>query len=113
MERFMKIVLALLVISVCAQAQEFRATLTGRITDTAGAAVADAKITIKNSATGEVTQATSGADGNYEAGFLLPGDYVVTVQKPGFETGVRQGVRLAIAQRATLDISLTVGQVSQ
>ncbi len=109
----MRIVLALVVVSVCAYAQEFRATLTGRITDAAGAGVADARITIKNSATGEETQTTSGAEGDYEAGFLLPGDYVMTVQKPGFETSVRQGISLAIAQRATLDVSLTVGQVNQ
>src|SRR5579883_2573025 len=113
MEWFMRIVLALVVVSVCAYAQEFRATLTGRITDAAGAGVADARITIKNSATGEETQTTSGAEGDYEAGFLLPGDYVMTVQKPGFETSVRQGISLAIAQRATLDVSLTVGQVNQ
>jgi hypothetical protein len=109
----MRILLVLLLVSVSAWAQEFRATLAGRITDSAGAAVSDARITIKNSATGEVAQATSGPDGDYEAGFLLPGDYVMTVQKPGFETSVRQGIRLDVAQRATLDVSLTVGQLNQ
>lgn len=94
-------------------AQEFRATLAGRITDSAGSAVTGAKVTVKNPATGQVSNTTSGDDGNYQVGYLTPGTYVVTVEKTGFKTSVRDGVQLLVAQRATLDFQLALGEVTQ
>jgi hypothetical protein len=108
--RFISFALAL---SVCAFAQEFRATLAGRITDSAGAAVSDAKIEVRNADNGETSAATSGSDGNYQVSFLLPGNYVITVEKPGFKKAIREGVKLEVAERAVVDIPLAIGEVSQ
>ena len=77
--------------------QEFRATLAGRVTDAGGAAVAGANIRVKNTGTGESAAATSGEDGSYQVSFLTPGDYVVTIEKAGFNRSIREGVHLDVA----------------
>ncbi len=94
-------------------AQEFRATLSGRVTDPSGAAVAGATVEASSAATGVALSATSGEDGNYSIPFLQPGTYKITVQKAGFQKAVRDALRLQIAERASLDLSLQVGEVSQ
>lgn len=93
--------------------QDFRATLAGRVTDSANAAVAGANITVKNVETGAIASATTGDDGNYQVGFLNPGNYSVTVQKSGFKAAVREGVVLQVSQHATMDVQLALGEVSQ
>jgi hypothetical protein len=94
-------------------AQEFRATLSGRITDPAGAVTPDAKVTVKSVDKGEAFITASTQDGTYQVSFLTPGNYVVTVEKPGFKTSIHEGVTLEVSQHAVLDIVLTVGEVSQ
>jgi hypothetical protein len=80
--------------------QEFRATITGRVTDASGSAVAGAKAEVKGIATGTVQSTRTGDDGAYQAPFLNPGEYVVTVEKTGFRRAVREGIRLQAADRA-------------
>ncbi len=109
----MRVVFVAVVLSLCAYAQEFRATLSGRITDAVGAAVSGAKIDIKNVDTGEVSTTTSGDDGNYQVAFLTPGNYIVSVEKPGFKKAVREGVRLEVAQRAVVEVQLALGETTQ
>ncbi|MEO7142740.1 MAG: carboxypeptidase regulatory-like domain-containing protein [Bryobacteraceae bacterium] len=109
----MRVTILAFCLCLCASAQEFRATVSGRVTDAAGAAVADAKMSVKNADTGEITPAVSGEDGNYQVSFLTPGNYIITVEKAGFKTGVREGVRLDIAQRAVVDVALALGELSQ
>ena len=62
-------------ICICANAQEFRSTLDGRITDAVGAAVSGAKVEIKNADTGESIVTVSNDDGAYRAAFLIPGGF--------------------------------------
>lgn len=57
---------------VLIHAQEFRATITGRVTDASGGGVPDAKITAVNSKTNETAAATTGADGDYTIPLLKP-----------------------------------------
>ncbi|MCC6391527.1 MAG: carboxypeptidase regulatory-like domain-containing protein [Bryobacterales bacterium] len=96
-----------------AVAQEFRATLTGRVTDASGGAVAGAKVEVKSATTGAVQSTVSQADGSYQVPFLTPGEYAVTVEKEGFRRAVREGIRLQVAEKASLDFSLQLGEVSQ
>jgi len=107
-----KLALAL-ALSLCGYAQEFRATLSGHITDAGGSAVAGAKVDIRNSDTGEVSSTVSSDEGVYQVSFLTPGNYVVTAEKPGFKKAVRDGVRLEVAQRAVVDVRLELGEVTQ
>jgi hypothetical protein len=109
----LRTILLFLGLSLCANAQEFRATLAGRITDAAGAPVPAAKIDIKNADTGTVSSSSTDEVGNYQVGFLLPGNYVLTIEKAGFKKVVRDGIRLEVAQRAVVDVQLALGDVEQ
>src|SRR5258708_17239834 len=83
--------------------QEFRATITGRVTDASGSAVAGAKVEVKGIATGTVQSTRTGDDGAYQAPFLNPGEYIVTVEKTGFQPAVPEGIRLHVADRHASD----------
>src|SRR5215467_5556558 len=94
-------------------AQEFRATLAGRITDPSSAGVSGARIEIKSASTGTVVNTMSGEDGSYLIPYLNPGSYSVTVEKAGFRRLVRDGINLNVSERAVLDLPLTLGDVTQ
>ncbi|MEX2264782.1 MAG: TonB-dependent receptor [Bryobacteraceae bacterium] len=94
-------------------AQEFRASLTGRITDPTGAGIGEASIQIKHVSSGAVSTTTSSTDGSYFISFLIPGEYSMTVEKTGFRRSVQEGIRLQIAERGVLDVGMTLGEVSQ
>src|SRR5277367_2037787 len=109
----MRIVAALLIVSSLALSQEFRATLTGRITDPAGSPIAAADVVLRNIETGEITNTKSGEDGDYQVSFLTPGNYSVTVEKAGFKKTIRAGLTLSVAERGVVNVELAVGDVSQ
>lgn len=96
-----------------ASAQEISAVkggLQGVITDSTGAAVPGAKVTL----TGNSDKRTITADssGDYSIGGLTPGLYTVTAELNGFQTTQVKGVEVVISRLSTLDLKLTVGQVS-
>jgi hypothetical protein len=109
----MRVTALALLLSLCLGAQEFRATVAGRITDAVGAAVAGARLEARDANTGAVANTLSAEDGSYQIAFLTPGSYVITVEKPGFKKSIRDGVKLEVAARATVDIQLALGEVSQ
>ncbi|MFB3828986.1 MAG: TonB-dependent receptor domain-containing protein [Bryobacteraceae bacterium] len=96
-----------------AVAQEFRATLTGRIIDPSGAPVPAAAVAVRNVQTNEEFTATAGGDGNFTVPFLMPGKYRVTVEAAGFKRGVREGIELHVSDRAALSIALELGEMQQ
>lgn len=105
--------LFLLLVSVPLFSQETRSTLTGRITDSTGAVIPKAQITITNTDTGFVTAIQSNRVGDYTAPFLLPGNYQITVASNGFETYVHTGLILQTEQTLTENVSLETGAATQ
>lgn len=95
--------LFLIVAAFTVTAQEFRGSLAGKITDPNGAVVPGSKVEIKNVETGIVTTTTTGEDGSYSFALLPPGRYQLTVTKENFNTAVRDGVVVRVADRLTLD----------
>jgi hypothetical protein len=96
-----------------AAAQVSGATLSGSVADKSGAAVPQAEVLIKNTATGVQTPITANSEGFYSAPNLLPGHYQVAASAPGFSSLVRTGIELTVGERQQLDFALEVGQVSQ
>jgi len=94
-------------------AQTFRGTILGTVTDSSGAAVTGATVTVKNSETGLLRTATTGDDGSYSVPELPIGNYSVTVEKSGFKSGVVSGIHVEISSERRADVSLQPGQVSQ
>ncbi len=78
-----------------------------------GAAISAANIAVRSNATGDTLQAVTDEDGRYQIPFLNPGEYTVTAEKSGFQKSIQQGLSLQVAERSTLDIRLTIGEVNQ
>ena len=96
-----------------ASAQVAGATLTGTVTDSSGAIVPNANVSIKNKATGEARSVTSDAAGVYSAPNLLPGEYDVSFSAAGFATIVQTGVTLTVGAQQVLNTKMQIGQVNQ
>jgi hypothetical protein len=90
-------------------AQEARSTVSGTITDPAGAAVVGAQVRITNTATGVTQTVVSNEVGLYHLLFLNPGPYRLTAEMAGFRTLVRENIVLTLGEAATLDVQMQVG----
>lgn len=66
------------------RAQVASATISGKVTDSSGSAIAGATVTAKSVSSGESAQAQTDSSGNYVVKNLVPGDYEVSVSDVGF-----------------------------
>ena len=88
-------------------------SITGAVTDTSGASVTDANVTLTNLGTSEKRTQSSGADGLFTFVNLFPGQYRIDVEKQGFKHFVRTDVTVDVQQSTRVDAALQVGEVSQ
>src|SRR5260370_35819604 len=93
-------------------AQEFRATLSGSITDRQGAAIAKARVIATEMQTRDKSETLTETTGEYTIPFLKPGAYQLTVEAPGLKKPVRQGLVLETAEHPVVDIPLEVGDLA-
>ena len=89
------------------------ATIVGTLTDSTGARVAGAKITVVNVETSFTFNGVSSAEGDYFVPYLNPGNYRITIEASGFKRYVRDGIILRTAEQPRLDIQLEVGAVTE
>jgi hypothetical protein len=92
-----------------ANAQEFRATVSGTIKDPNEAVVPGAIVTITNIATNVAASATTNDEGVYTFPLLQPGKYKLSATAQNFQTTVREQIQLNVDDRLTIDIQLSVG----
>ncbi len=102
-----------LVLSLPVHAQSDRGTVTGRVTDNTGAAVAGAKVTVTNASTGGNSTATTNLEGLYTIPALQVGTYKVNVEKTGFKRAEVSGLAVSVGSTVGADVTLEVGQVSE
>lgn len=100
--------LAMLMASLTASAQTITGEILGTVTDASGAAIADAKITVRNLKTNIKNEATTTNEGTFRVLQLPIGTFEVAVEKPGFARYVQPNVQLALNQRAELRIGMQV-----
>src|SRR5438552_8431293 len=98
--------------SVYAQLAD-RAEITGIVTDTSGAAVPDAKVSIINQDTGAKIVVGTNSAGNYSTPPLPIGTYTMEVEKEGFKHATHPGIVLSGAQSFRQDVKLELGSVTQ
>ena len=94
-------------------AQEFRATVTGRVTDPSGATVPNAVVQARNLGTNEVATATTDNLGNFTIPLLKPATYNISVEAVGFKKTTQENLLLNVGQTATVNLMLEVGGVDE
>lgn len=94
-------------------AQGITGSITGTITDSSGAVIPGASITITQVETNAVRSVTTSGAGTYSVTNLQPGHYNIKVTKSGFQTYTQSGTTLAIDQTVEIDARLGVGSQEQ
>ena len=94
-------------------AQSDKGTITGTVSDPAGAVVVGAPVEAKNTETGVSYKTETTATGNYTLAQLPIGTYQLTVSTPGFKQYARQGITVHVAQTLRIDVALEVGALTE
>ena len=104
--------LLLVAAALPASAQSF-AEVTGTVSDSTGAVVAGATITIVNTASNETRAVETNEVGNYSVPFLKPGVYNISAELEGFKTSTTPGVLLELGDVSRVNFSLEIGVVTE
>ena len=88
-------------------------TIAGTVSDASWAVVQGAEITVRNTATNETHQTTSGSAGTYTVTNLPVGSYEITVKKEGFKVYRLPSIELTVAQSLTVDPRLSTGAANE
>ena len=94
-------------------AQRDMGTILGVVADPTGAVVAGAKVIITEDATKLSVELTTDSSGNYIRPLLKPGVYTVEVEMAGFKKALQKNVNLNAGDRAQVNLTLEVGEVTQ
>ena len=108
-----RILAGLLVLTATSVAQEFRATISGRVIDSQNAVIAGAKIIATQIGTEAKFETVSASDGLYTIPFLPPGSYRLTAESAGFKRYVRDNFAAGANERLGVDIQMEVGAVTE
>jgi len=113
--RFLAILLGLFVLMLAEVSfgQVTTTNIAGSVTDSSGAAIPAAQVTVTNIGTGYTRNAQTGAQGEYRLEFLPVGNYTVEVSANGFKKLVRAGIVLQADQPARVDAQLEIGQATE
>src|SRR5882724_3432714 len=95
------------------QAQSNAADLQGFVKDASGAVVPNASVTARNPSTNVTRTVTTNDDGLYRIVNLSPGEYEITVEAANFKKAVLPKVAVTVGQRAEVDVTLEVGQITE
>src|SRR6476661_2556896 len=98
---------------ICVLAQFDTAAVLGTVRDGNGGTIANAKITVRNTATGITTQTNTDAAGDYIFPAVKIGTYEVRAEAPGFSAAVAANVNVTVNARQRVDLTLQIGQVTE
>ena len=87
--------------------------ISGLVTDSSGAVVVGADVTVTNPQTNFTRSASSNSSGNYTFASLAPGLYDVKAARQGFQSEIHTGIQLQVQQTARIDFKLNVGSVTE
>jgi len=96
-----------------APAQTVFGRISGTVTDSSGAVIPNATVTIRNNATNLERTAVTDSEGFYTVTNLPVGNYTVSIEQTGFKKSVQSGNVLAADTRLTVNVALEPGSVSE
>jgi hypothetical protein len=102
----------LLGVTLAIYAQSDRGTITGTVSDPAGAVLANAAVEVRNTETGALYQVGTSGTGNYVVQ-VPTGTYQVSVTAPGFKQYVRPNIVVPVEQTLRIDVPLEVGAATE
>ncbi len=105
-------VVCLLFAALCL-GQTFYGSMVGSVNDASGSAVPQANVTLTNLGTAERKNSVTDASGNYQFVNLVPGQYKIEVEKPGFRRFARDPITVEVQSAVRIDVPMQVGDVSQ
>ena len=108
-----KLVACLLLLIAGLGAQTTTGEITGTVTDSTGAVVPGATITVTDLTTNTRRSVQTNAAGVYSLPALPPGTYSLRTEMQSFEAQIRNNITLQVSQVARIDVALKVGDVSQ
>jgi outer membrane receptor protein involved in Fe transport len=105
--------LCLLFVAVLAHGQGTGGSLTGQVSDSTGAAVAGATVTLINIGTNYQQTAKTDGSGSYLIRPVDPGAYMLQIDAASFARYQQKGIVIHISQNVTQNVTLKVGAVGQ
>lgn len=105
----------IIVIAVCAviASAQFKAGLQGTVTDSSGAVISGAQVTLLNTETGQVRKVNASDSGFYRFSALAPGTYTLTVEQEGFKQRVVSDVKINAEQLQGVNVVLEPGEITE
>jgi carboxypeptidase family protein len=108
------VALTVILLTVCnLHGQSTNATIIGRITDQSKAAIAGARVIATNVDTGAHQSISTGSEGMYSIGALIPGNYKLEVEKTGFKTIVKPELVLRVQDIVSVNFEMAIGSMSE
>jgi Carboxypeptidase regulatory-like domain/TonB dependent receptor len=93
--------------------QGYFGTVSGILTDSSGAMIQGAKVTLLDEQKGYHFTTKSDSEGHYLFASIPPGLYSVTAEMPGFEKTVRTHIRLNVTENPSANLTLKIASASQ
>ena len=113
LRRLSRMVLSLALAGWPLFSQSFYGSIVGTVSDTSGASIANAEVTLLNSGTNERRSAQTDSGGNYQFVNLVPGRYQVEVVQSGFKRLTRRDILVEVQSTVRIDAALQVGEMGQ
>src|SRR5262245_52972816 len=88
------------------------ASIAGTVSDPQQAQIPNVSVFLTNVEMGIALRANTDVQGNYEFGFVRPGDYIIKVEHPAFRVFQQGPIKLHIDQRARVNVELELGGTS-
>src|SRR5690348_14664856 len=96
-----------------ASAQISTGTIVGVVEDASGSVIANAQVTLRQTATSETRQTLTTGSGEFNMPFLQGGPYAVTATANGFKSKTLTGISLRVDQTINLTITLEIGATTE
>jgi len=93
--------------------QNSTGSIVGTVTDSSGALLANATVSVTNSATGEKRSTRTSESGEYQVLNLLPGQYQVEIEGKGFKLYIRDSVEVQVEQATRINAQMSLGAVTE